>query len=443
METARGIERVRGHHTICMFDRETGASTTSYGASVKRVGFRGRLFLILLGFALVPSILITVAWNATGSFVLPLVTGTAAWDSVATTGERALDAARRAPLTPGQQEALNAHERTLRRSVINSRQADFVLRQGTKMLAASTLVIVLVIGLIASRVAGHLSRNLSRPLQELVGWTEHIGRGEALPNTPPRRGAPEFEVLRRRMREMAGELELGRARALEAERASALRESARQVAHELKNPLTPIRFAVERLRREAPPELSETVEVLSVESQRLEQLARNFAQFGRLPEGPRAEVDVGELARYTVRATIPPELEAHVDVAPDVPMIHAHHDALARALSNVMLNAVDACKQGGRVDVRVRRVRQNGGDGVEIVVADTGCGIPPDRLSRIWDPYVTSKTGGTGLGLAIARQTVLAHEGSVSATSTLGKGTEIRFVLPRGESGNGGLNGRG
>ena len=311
------------------------------------------------------------------------------------------------------------------------------------MLAASTLVIVLVIGLIASRVAGHLSRNLSRPLQELVGWTEHIGRGEALPNTPPRRGAPEFEVLRRRMREMAGELELGRARALEAERASALRESARQVAHELKNPLTPIRFAVERLRREAPPELSETVEVLSVESQRLEQLARNFAQFGRLPEGPRAEVDVGELARYTVRATIPPELEAHVDVAPDVPMIHAHHDALARALSNVMLNAVDACKQGGRVDVRVRRVRQNGGDGVEIVVADTGCGIPPDRLSRIWDPYVTSKTGGTGLGLAIARQTVLAHEGSVSATSTLGKGTEIRFVLPRGESGNGGLNGRG
>src|SRR5512146_2276144 len=91
---------------ICLFDRETGASTTSYGASVKRVGFRGRLFLILLAFALVPSILITVAWNATGSFVLPLVTGTAAWDSVATTGERALDAARQTPLTAPEQEAL-------------------------------------------------------------------------------------------------------------------------------------------------------------------------------------------------------------------------------------------------------------------------------------------------------------------------------------------------
>ena len=69
---------------------------------MKRVGFRGRLFVILLAFALVPSILITVAWNATGSFVLPFVTGTAAWDSVAKTGERALAAARAAPLSPAE-----------------------------------------------------------------------------------------------------------------------------------------------------------------------------------------------------------------------------------------------------------------------------------------------------------------------------------------------------
>jgi signal transduction histidine kinase len=404
---------------------------------VKRVGFRGRLFAILLAFALVPSILIAVAWNATGSFVLPLVSGTAAWDSVAATGERAVTALRGANLSDAQTRALDAHERVLRSSVVNSRQADFVFRQGAKMLALTTLLGVLVIALVASRVAGHLSRNLSRPLRELVGWTERIGRGEPLPTTPPRRGAPEFEVLRRSMREMAGELEIGRTRAVEAERSAALRESARQVAHELKNPLTPIRFAVERLQREAPHELAETVEVLATESQRLEALARSFAQFGRLPEGPRAEVDVGELARYTARATIPPSVEFRVDVADDVPMIHAHHDALARALSNVMLNAVDACKDGGAVGVRVRRTAHAGRDAVEIAVADTGCGISPDRLSRIWDPYVTSKPGGTGLGLAIARQAVLAHQGSVSADSRVGSGTEIRFVLPVDTNGNG------
>ena len=94
------------------------------------------------------------------------------------------------------------------------------------------------------------------------------------------------------MREMASELELGRARALEAERAATLRESARQVAHELKNPLTPIRFAVDRLRRDAdriPPELAETIEVLAIESARLEEMARSFAQFGRLHRRPLDE----------------------------------------------------------------------------------------------------------------------------------------------------------
>jgi len=428
-----------------MFDRETAVSRPSHGALVKRVGFRGRLFLILLAFALIPSVLISIGWSATGSFVLSFAGATAAWDSVAATGERAIKATRAAALTDDQRRAVELHEETLKHSIVQSRRADFVFRKASRILAGTALLAVLVIGIVASRVAGHLSRNLSRPLQEIVGWTASIGRGEPLPTTPPRRGAPEFEVLRGRMREMAGELELGRARALEAERSAALRESARQVAHELKNPLTPIRFAVERLRRDAPPELAETVDVLAIESQRLEAMARSFAQFGRLPEGPRAEVDMGEMARYTARATIPPELGGNVDIAADVPMIHGHHDALARALSNVMLNAVDACKGAGEltgtVQVRVRRANLSGRDSVEVAVADTGCGIPADRLARIWDPYVTSKPGGTGLGLAIARQTVLAHDGTVWADSVVGSGTEIRFVLPVDGRRNGDGNG--
>jgi signal transduction histidine kinase len=419
---------VRG--PLGMFDSETAVTRLSYGVPVKRVGFRGRLFLILLAFALIPSILISLAWSGTGSYLLPLAGATAAWDSVAATGERAAEAVRRAPLTTAERRALDRHEATLRQSAVRARQAEFVFREAARKLVIAAFLAVILVGIVASRVAGHLSRNLSRPLQELVGWTEHLGRGDPLPTTPPRRGAPEFQVLRHRMREMANELELGRARALEAERAAAMRETARQVAHELKNPLTPIRFAVERLRRDAPPELAETVEVLGIESQRLEEMARSFSQFGKLPEGPRAEVDLGELARYTARATIPPELRVDVDIESELPMIHGHHDALARALSNVMLNAVDACRGTGHVGVRVRRATDDGRDAVEIAVSDSGCGIPPDQLERIWQPYVTSKPGGTGLGLAIARQTVLAHNGAVGAQSVVGRGTEIRFVLP-------------
>jgi signal transduction histidine kinase len=232
------------------------------------------------------------------------------------------------------------------------------------------------------------------------------------------------------MRELAAELERGRRTALEAERVSAMRETARQVAHELKNPLTPIRFAVERLRREAPPALQESVEVLSVESTRLEELARSFAQFGRLPEGPRAAVDLGELARYTARSSVPSHVALEISVGQDVPHIQGHHEALARALSNVMLNAVEACKDGGAIAVDVSRITRNGDSLVALSVRDSGCGIPRDRLARIWEPYVTFKSGGTGLGLAIARQTVVAHDGEVSAESEPGKGTTIRFIFP-------------
>ena len=339
---------------------------------MKRVGFRGRLFLILLAFALIPAIVISVAWSLTGAWVLPLIGTSAAWQSAAVTGRQALVAAQNAPLTPAQRAALAAHDSTLKVSLLRSRQASFLFRQAAAKLAVASALAVLLLGLGASRVAGHLSRNLSRPLQELVGWTEHIGRGEPLPDTRPRRGAPEFE----------------------AERAAAMRETARQVAHELKNPLTPIRFAVERLRRDAPQHLAETVDVLAVESRRLEEMARSFAQFGRLPEGPRSAVDVGELARYAARAAVPSDgsVSIDVDVAEDVPMIEGHHDALARALSNVMLNAVDACRgiTGGRVAVHVRRWNRsmrNGGtapdrdDSVEIAVSDTGCGIPHDQLA--------------------------------------------------------------
>lgn len=388
------------------------------------------MFLILLLFAIVPSIVLSLAWGLSTAFVLPFGGATAAWDSTAATGARALEVARSRRLTAAESAAVSAHEEALRDNLLRANQAGLLFRRAAGAVALAALVAFALLVLVGSRVAGHLSRSLSRPIQELVGWTELIVRREPLPETALKRGAPEFEVLRTRMREMLAELEQGRRAALEAERAAALREAARQVAHELKNPLTPIKFAVDRLRRELPESLRETVDVLSVEATRLEEMARSFAQFGRLPEGPLAPVDVGELARYTARASVPSHVPLDVDVEQDLPMIQGHHEALARALSNVVLNAVEACKDGGRVGVSARRVAHNGTSAVELAVRDTGCGIPPDRLARIWEPYVTYKAGGTGLGLAIARQTVLAHAGEVQAESRINEGTTIRFVLP-------------
>src|SRR5439155_11073066 len=211
--------------------------------------------------------------------------------------------------------------------------------------------------------------------------TELIGHGEPLPPPPEPtivsrarkngddasstmievttsrvRGAPEFETLRRSMREMVSELEHGRRQAVEAERLQAFRETARRVAHEIKNPLTPIRFALARLRGQAPPALQEDVDVIAMESDRLDRMAKSFAEFGRLPEGPPSEVDMGELVRYTARTCVPTGIALDLQIDENLPRVYGHNGALAGALTNVLLNAVDASvgRAEGRITVSAR-----------------------------------------------------------------------------------------
>jgi nitrogen fixation/metabolism regulation signal transduction histidine kinase len=412
---------------------------------VKRLGFRSRLFLILALFAIVPSIVLTLTWGGTMAGLLPRMSGEVAWDSVASTGRKALevarrDVARRDPaLTAEEKRVLAAHEQELATSVTKARQFGFLLRHPAPILLVAGLILLALLTYLASRVAGHLSRQLSRPLHELVGWTERIRRGEPLDDSEVGRGAPEFGVLRDGMRQMAVDLAAGRRAAIEAERLAAFRESARQVAHELKNPLTPIRFAVERLRKkrtELPPELLDAVDVLAAESARLEAMARSFAQFGKLPEGPLSDVDLGELVRSASRTTVPPHLSCTVTVETDLPLLRGHHDALSRAVGNVLLNAVEACGERGNLALCVASLGLDGVREVVVAVRDSGIGIPPERLASIWEPYVTDKAGGTGLGLAIVKQTVLAHGGRVEADSAPGSGTEIRLIFPAGDRQN-------
>ncbi|MGQ0537577.1 MAG: sensor histidine kinase [Gemmatimonadaceae bacterium] len=408
-----------------------------------RLAYRSRLFIILLLFAVVPGLVLTVAWGVVANQALPLVGGGAAWERLRESGRELTVSLRNARLSPGQRSRVNAHEHELEESITQARRVRFLSERAMPALLLSGIAALALLAFAASRVAGHLSRQLSRPVDELVGWTTTIAHGGEIAPGTSTRGAPEFDVLRTHMRGMARELEEGRARAVEGERLRAFRESARRVAHELKNPLTPIRFALARLQRGVPNDLREPVEVIGVETERLEALARGFAQFGRLPEGPAAEIDVAEMVRYAARSTVPVHVRLALDVAADLPRVAGHYDALQRALSNVLLNAVEACatQQSPEIGVRVERSRDNGHEAVSIVVRDSGPGIPADRLATIWEPYVTDKPGGTGLGLAIARQAVEAHGGTVSAESRAGAGTEVRFSIPVVRDGAGGSNG--
>jgi two-component system sensor histidine kinase AtoS len=137
-------------------------------------------------------------------------------------------------------------------------------------------------------------------------------------------------------------------------------------------------------------------------------------------------VGVADLVRAAVRTNVPSHLSNEVVAEDSLPLLHAQHEALVRAVDNVLLNAVEACGETGVITATV-----SARDGeISIAVRDTGVGIEPETLATIFEPYVTSKTGGTGLGLAIVKQTVTAHGGRVEAQSTRGAGTEIRLIFP-------------
>jgi signal transduction histidine kinase len=223
---------------------------------------------------------------------------------------------------------------------------------------------------------------------------------------------------------MASALERARAQEIESERLRAFRETARRVAHEMRNPLTPIRLAVSQLARSGNGQHQEVIEVLMAESSRLEQIAREFTEFGRLPEGPPAQVDFTELLSELVRTSVPPTMKPSMKLDATTPVLLGHYDPLRRAFSNVLRNAVEACGEEGALDITVAP-DTNGG--VRIEISDHGPGVPREMADRIFDPYFTGKPGGTGLGLALVKQTIEMHGGTIVLEETPGGGAT--FVI--------------
>lgn len=390
------------------------------------LSFRKRILLALLLLGALPASLAVLGWVVTVRSSNPAEVGRAAFEDLGATGRgllRTLDTTR---LSSTEREALRIHSETLNAALARAQRAELFSRWkslGWTVVIASLGTLLVYLSILMGR---NLSRQLSAPIDELVGWTAFIRRHEPLPPTERTGGAPEFASLRQALRNMAAELSSARNAELEAERLRAFREVARRVAHEMKNPLTPVRLAVRQLSLSATADQREALDVLIAESGRLEQLAREFANLGRLPEGPSAELDMGELLGELLKTSLPDTMTWRLRVEPGTPSVLGHYDPLRRALGNLIRNAVEAC--GGRGLLEGRVVRE--GDMVLVSLADHGPGVPADKLARIFEPYFTDKPDGTGLGLAIVKQAVDLHRGTIALRETPGGGATFDLRLP-------------
>jgi two-component system, NtrC family, nitrogen regulation sensor histidine kinase NtrY len=291
---------------------------------------------------------------------------------------------------------------------------------------------------IAILLSSWAAARVTRPVEQLARAAQNVAAG----NWDTRvevSGHDEVSQLADSFNRMTSELLSHRERLVQAERVAAWRELARRLAHELKNPLFPLQLTVENLiraRSRSPDQFDEVFQessrTLLAEISNLKAIIGRFSEFSKMPHPQLQPVQINEILRGVVqlfqaqlRAPGRPPIECRLELDDRLDPIAADPDLLHRAISNLVLNAMDAMPNGGRLTLGSRRDEGR----VIIEVADTGSGLTREECERIFTPYYTSKQHGTGLGLAIVQSVVSDHGGRISVQSEPGRGTTFVIEL--------------
>jgi nitrogen fixation/metabolism regulation signal transduction histidine kinase len=233
---------------------------------------------------------------------------------------------------------------------------------------------------------------------------------------------------------------------LQAQRDAAWGEVARRLAHEIKNPLTPIQLSAERLRRKylhtmSPDEaqiLDRATHTIVQQVEAMKEMVNAFSNYARAPDIDISAFDIEKLAHEVVDLYRAQESGIEIELQADrnLPRLEADIGRIRQILHNLIRNSIEALESssGGHIVVAVTPVNLNGIEVIEIVVKDNGPGFQTGSVSQVFDPYVTTKPRGTGLGLAIVKKLVEEHAGTIDAENREEGGAMIRIQLPANET---------
>jgi signal transduction histidine kinase len=297
------------------------------------------------------------------------------------------------------------------------------------------LLAALLFILAGAGIGYSMAERIADPVNRLTRATHRIANGQ-LDTRLAATSSDELGRLVDDFNHMARDLERQRTELERTNRLEAWAEMARQVAHEIKNPLTPIQLNAEHLRRvnadrgtPLSPILDQAVNTILAQVKLLRQIASEFSSFASSPSVQRAPVDTAELVHEIVdpyRSALAGQIQFNVDVASDLPPVYIDRTLITRSLTNIIENALHAMGPRGTLTIVASREE----DDVRIRVSDTGGGMDPDALARAFEPYFSTKASGTGLGLPIAKRNVELSGGTITIHSERGRGTTVEITLP-------------
>lgn len=304
--------------------------------------------------------------------------------------------------------ALAAGDETLARYL----QLEYFIEIQKKVVWISWAAIFLVTAAGAALVARYTARRIGGPVGELARSADRLAAGD-LAHRATVHAEDEIGHLVTSFNRMAAEIERSRADLLRAERIAAWRDVAQRIAHEIRNPLTPVKLAVHRLRARVhqDAEAQDSLRSIAEEVESLQRIAETFSEFAKLPE-PRFEaVDLARIAKSVVDLFRPtaPQIAFELQGDPEAPIL-ADPDQMRRAATNLVKNAIEAIgDHPGIVRVHVH----SAGGKVKLEVSDNGPGVPQQVRASVFRPGFTTKSGGSGLGLALVHRIARDHDGEL------------------------------
>jgi signal transduction histidine kinase len=298
---------------------------------------------------------------------------------------------------------------------------------------------IMLFSLLGAAIGYWMAERIADPVNRLTRATRRIARGDL----DARVAATSSDELRRLVQDfnqMAADLKHQRSELERTQRLEAWADMARQVAHDIKNPLTPIQLSAEHARRinadrgrPLSPVLDDCVNAILAQVTLLRQISAEFSSFASSPT-PRPEAtEIVTLIQEVVtpyRVGLSGRIEITVSAPPDLPVVTIDRTLFARALTNIIENALHAMPGAGRLTISLRAAGDPARRAVILEITDTGVGMGPEDVAKIFEPYFSTKATGTGLGLTIAKRNVELNRGTIEVTSKRGTGTTVTMTLP-------------